>query len=222
MASDVDICNLALGYLGDSATVSNLSPPEGSAQAGHCARFYPIARDALLELHPWGFATVRVPLALLNITPPNSWAYAYAAPNDVLNILAVLDPNATDDYSIGLVQPYNVPGNVAPVAGSYTPQTFSAESINGTDVILTNQENAVLRYTAQVTDTTKFPPLFTEALAWSLAAKLAGPLLKGTTGAEMAQSCLKTFRLWYAQATESDANQRRTQVAQRAPWMANR
>ena len=56
MASEVDICNLALGHLGDNATVSSISPPEGSAQAEHCARFYPIARDALLEMHNWNFA----------------------------------------------------------------------------------------------------------------------------------------------------------------------
>ena len=50
MASEVDICNLALGHLGDNATVASLNPPEGSVQAQHCARFYPIARDALLEM----------------------------------------------------------------------------------------------------------------------------------------------------------------------------
>ena len=46
MASDVDVCNLALAHLGDEATVASISPPEGSAQAGHCARFYPMARDS--------------------------------------------------------------------------------------------------------------------------------------------------------------------------------
>lgn len=221
MASEVDICNLALGFLGDSATVSNLSPPEGSAQAGHCSRFYPIARNSLLELHPWGFASKRVALSLLSTAPTNSWEYAYAVPADAINLLAVLDPEALDDYSAGLELNGN-PGMVPPAAGSYTPQPYTIETLNGADVLLTNQENAVLRYTALVTDTTKFPPLFTEALAWLLASKLAGPLLKGDGGVKMAQSCLKQFQAWYAQATESDANQRRTQVAQRTPWMANR
>ena len=59
MASEVDICNLALSHLGDTATIASLDPPEGSAQAEHCARFYPIARDSLLEMHAWGFATSR-------------------------------------------------------------------------------------------------------------------------------------------------------------------
>ena len=63
MASEVDICNLALSHLGDNATVASIDPPEGSAQAEHCSRFYPIARDTLLEMHNWNFSTRRAVLA---------------------------------------------------------------------------------------------------------------------------------------------------------------
>ena len=59
MASDVDICNLALSFLGDDANVSSISPPEGSQQSEHCARFYPIARDGLLQMHNWNWASRR-------------------------------------------------------------------------------------------------------------------------------------------------------------------
>ena len=45
MATEVDICNIALAHLGDDATIASLSPPEGSAQAEKAARFYPIARN---------------------------------------------------------------------------------------------------------------------------------------------------------------------------------
>ena len=99
MASEVDICNLALGHLGDAATVSSLNPPEGSAQAEHCARFYPIARDSLLELHAWNFSTTRVALASLGSDWPE-WQYCYACPTDAVNLLAVLGPSVSDDYSV--------------------------------------------------------------------------------------------------------------------------
>ena len=56
MASVVDICNLALAHIGDDATVSSIDPPEGSAQAEHCKRFYAIARDTMLQMHNWNFA----------------------------------------------------------------------------------------------------------------------------------------------------------------------
>jgi hypothetical protein len=98
MASAVSICNLALSHLGDTATVSAIDPPEGSAQAQHCARFYPIARDALLEMAAWNFATKRATLAELTNTS-TEWLYAYALPSGCINLLAVHPADATDDYS---------------------------------------------------------------------------------------------------------------------------
>jgi hypothetical protein len=207
MASDVDICNLALGNLGDTATVASIDPPEGSAQAGHCSRFYPIARDALLEMHPWNFATKRVTLALLDVTPPSAWAYAYAVPADAVGLVAVLDAEAGDDYS---------------AAGLYTPQPYQVETLDDADVIYTNVENAVLRYTGLVTDTTKFSPLFIVGLAMLLTSMLAGPVLKGEVGRSEARAWLKEFQAWYASAAASDANDGRTQTTQQPTWVANR
>lgn len=216
MASAVDICNLALAHLGDTATVSNLDPPEGSAQAEHCARFYPIARDSLLEMHTWGFATKRVTLALVGSGWPE-WDYAYAQPSDALNIIAILPPDATDDYSQGLS---NVP---TAAGGSYVPQAFSCEvATNGDDVILTDQVNAVLRYTSVVTDTARFSPLFVMALSWHLASMLAGPLLKGDAGAAEGKRCAGLMRAYLSQATESDASQRRINPQHNVGWINGR
>lgn len=223
MASDVDISNGALAILGDTATVVSLNPPSGSIQAGHCARFYPIARDTLLEMHTWGFATKRVQPALLAETPPSPWTYAYQAPSDVVNFLSILDPNATDDYSAGLAQYGNVSGSYNNNVGLYTTQPFTVE-MDGSDnqVILTNQQYAVLRYSGFVTDTTQFSPLFTEALTWLLASKLAGPVVKGAEGRNIAADCLKKFQAFLAMATASDANQHRQKPAQSVDWIVNR
>ena len=227
MASEVDICNLALGHIGDSATVSSLSPPEGSAQAEHCARFYPMARDSILEQHPWGFATFRTNLALLSDAWPE-WQYCYAVPTDALNILAVLPPLASNDYSVS----YSTSGSMAygdmsgmPTVsgGNYQPQPYSVESLDdGTDVIYTDQESAALRYSARVTDTTKFSPLFTDALSWLLASYLAGPVIKGDAGAAESKRCLQMFTAVMGKATISDANQRRNTISISTPWMSGR
>jgi hypothetical protein len=197
MASEVDICNLALGHLGDNATVASLNPPEGSAQAEHCARFYPMARDSLLELHTWGFATKRATLAQLGTGWPE-WDYAYAQPSDALNILAVLPPDSTDDYSIASV------------------------TNDGNGVIYTDQADAVLRYTGRVEDTTKFSPTFVVALSWHLAAMLAGPIIKGDAGAAEAKRCSAMGEAWLSKAKESDANQRRVNPTHIVPWMGSR
>ena len=223
MASDVDVCNAALGELGDTATVVSINPPSGSIQAVHCARFYPMARDALLEMHTWSFATKRVALSLLAETPPNSWTYAYQAPSDVLNFLAVLDPDATDDYSAGLAQYGNIAGSYNYNVGIYQTQPFVVEmDANGNQVVYTNQQNAVLRYSGRITDTTTFSPLFIEGLTKLLKSKLAGPVIKGQEGRQEAANALKEFQVWFGQAAASDANSRREKPAQSVDWIVNR
>lgn len=200
MASEVDICNLALGYLGDDATVASLDPPEGSAQADHCARFYPVARDALLELHEWGFATRRATLADLG-SDWSQWAYAYAKPADMLKALAVLPPDTEDNKT----QPYKIEVN-----------------LEGADVIYTNQAEAVLRYTKLVTDPTKFSPLFTMALSRLLASMLAGPVLKGETGETVGKRQYEVFLGVLARASTSDANQQHNPPDHSVGWIAGR
>ena len=221
MASDVDICNLALAQLGDSASVQSINPPDQSAQAAHCARFYPVARDALLEMHTWGFATVRVPLAQV-ANPFPQWQYAYATPADALNYLEILDPAAQDDYSVGLQMAGTLPYPVQTGVGIYTPRPFQVESINGQEVILTHQANALLRYTRAVSDTAEFSPLFVQGLATLLASHLAGPVLKGAEGRAAAMAKMQEFLKWREWAIESDANQRRVQPLPGAAWMVNR
>lgn len=224
MASDVDICNLALAHLGDSATVATIDPPEGSAQAEHCARFYPIARDALLEMHQWGFCTRRAMLALLD-NPSSSWAFCYAFPNGVLNLLAVLAHDAADDYSNAPAQSWGQASPAYPLTafGAYAPQPFVAESRDdGAEVIYTNQADAVLRYTARVTDPTKFSPLFVECLSWLLSSYLAGPIMKGDTGAAAAAKAYQVFRSRLTDAIESDANQRNVKPAHNVAWINGR
>lgn len=188
MASEVEICNLALGHLGDTATVASLDPPEGSAQAEHCARFYPIARDMMLQAHAWNFATRRIQLAQLG-EAPYGWTYAYARPFGALDIFDIQFPE-TKDY-----QQQSYP--------------FVCESNDeGDEVIYTDVENAVARYTVQVTDTNKFPPLFVLALSWQVAAMLAGPILKGDTGAAEAKRCAQMAQAYLNEAKAADARQR--------------
>lgn len=221
MASEVDISNLALAHLGDAANISSFD--EGSAQAAHCGTFYPIARDALLERHTWGFATTRDNLALLSVTPPSGWQFVYAVPNNMLNTIAVLDPAAGDDYSVAMPVEFSQSGTLNTGQGIYTPQPFEIETLpNGTDVIYTNQINAVLRYSVRVTDPSKFSPLFIVTLGWFLGGDLAGPVLKGDAGRKAAMACYAQGEKILLQAQVSDANQRLIQPRQNVSWMAGR
>lgn len=226
MPSAVTICNLALAHLGDTATVSSIDPPEGSAQSEHCARFYQVALDGLLEMHFWNFSMRRAQLASVT-NPWPEWKYAYAVPGDAINLISVLPPDAYDDYSTRFV-PSDTPMylyNYSPMiaAGRYVPQAFTVETRpDGSQVLYTNQENAVLRYTAHVTDPTLFSPLFVMTLSWHLASMLAGPIIKGDAGAAEAKRCAQMMLLYLKEAQESDAQQRSIKPEHVVPWTSGR
>ena len=206
MATETDICNLALANLGDEATVASIDPPEGSAQAWHCSRFYAQARDYLLEIYPWVFATTRADLSLLDEAPLQGWAYAYAVPSDALRILAVLEEGATD---------------------TDPPVAYETEERGGTLVIYTDAENAVVRYIRQVTDTAYFAPSFIDALVAKLESMLAGPLLKGSEGRAASKAALSYFlQVALPAARAADASQRhvdpRDNPNNKPAWIAAR
>tara|TARA_Y100001937_G_scaffold127476_1_gene199862 strand:- start:977 stop:1645 length:669 start_codon:yes stop_codon:yes gene_type:complete len=222
MATEIDICNLALAHLGDDATIASIKPPEGSAQAEQAARFYPIARNTLLEFHTWNFASKRTSLATVNNTI-DQWEYAYAAPADMITPLAILSPTAQNDYATRMSSgdtPGGITSNFAPtiLAGHYTPQQFVIEG----DFIYTNQENALLRYQSLITDSTKFSPLFVVTLSWHLASMLAGPIIKGDQGRAESKRCTEIMTGYLTTAKQTDNLQRDITVEHIVPWTSGR
>lgn len=217
MTTAVAVANLALSHLGDDATIVNLDPPEGSAQAEQAALFYPIARDALLEMYPWNFALRRTTLALLDEEPNTQWAYAYALPSNVLNVFAVQGAEDTDDF---------VGTTYGPLVAINGVNDFEIEGLSdNTRVLYTNVVDARIRYTVAVTIPSFFPPLFTLALSYFLASFLAGPVLKGETGRTVAAQMLQTMGVYLNQAQVMDAKQRRAsrvRDAHVAPWVGAR
>ncbi len=222
MATEVDICNLALAHLGDDATIASLNPPEGSAQAEKAARFYPIARNSLLEMHTWNFASKRGNIALTTNTL-DQWDYAYVAPADMMSPIAIISPTAQNDYATRMSAgdtPGGITSNYAPtiVAGQYTPQQFSLEG----DLIYTNQENAMLRYQAFITDPSLFSPLFVVTLSWHLASMLAGPVIKGDQGAAEAKRSSQMMISYLTSAKQQDNLYRDITVEHIVPWTSGR
>lgn len=176
MASDVQICNMALSHLGSEARVASISPPDGSVEAGQCATFYDIARTELLEPGNWAFSLKRATLAQVT-NPSTVWAYAYTKPADCLRPLRILRPSIaitvfTQDL---VVEPHTDDRDSAPY------------DIEG-GVILTNEPDAVLVYVQDVTDSTKFTASFTSTFSYLLSSYLAGPIIKGTDGIRIGDS----------------------------------
>ena len=203
MASAVDICNIGLSMLGAEAQVASINPPDGSVEAGYCARFYPLARKELLEDHAWSFAKKRVELA--EVTNDSTvWDYAYALPSDCLKSLRVLSLQTIVDaagfYPAGV---YNVDRMV--VDEVFTERGSVLFDIEGA-VLRPNEPEAMLLYTSDVTDTTKFTAKVVTAFGMLMASYLAGPIIKGPEGARTAVQWRQAAMNAIATAAASDAN----------------
>lgn len=204
MATPVDICNLGLSHIGARAQINSISPPDGSVESGYCARFYPLVRRELLELQPWTFASKRV--ALSQVTNPSTvWAYAYALPADCVRARRVLPLALAESYALALqsYQEHYPEGYLETVFNERASSRFEVEG----DVLLTNEPDAMLIYTREITDSNKFSPRFVVAAGMLMASYLAGPIIKGLDGARVAAQWRQSASQYAAEAAVSNANQ---------------
>jgi len=182
-------------------------------------------------MHNWNFATRRTTLSETTLPTDAGWLYAYFVPADCIQIVAILPPDAPDNYSATLGA---IPGYASyngcfeanensPLKAYYMPQDFALETDTlGRPIILTNQYQATARFVLRITDTTRFSPLFIDTLSWYLASMLAGPLIKGDVGAAEGKRCLQLAMSLLAKASTSDARQSQTRPKQNVPWIGGR
>ena len=186
MADSITVCNLALGEIGEDATVTSLTPPAGSAHARKCAVFYPLARDTVLEAHAWSFATVYDQLTPISVDL-NGWAYAFALPHDYIRALALLPAEFSNDYDDQL---------------DFVIETTE----DGRRVLRANYEAPVLKYIFRQELIDRWSPMAQHALALQLAVMLCGPLTKGP---KFRAGIYEYFRTVFASATAKDAGTER-------------
>jgi len=195
MASEVDICNLALSHVGASATISSLT--EQSEEAFHCNLLYADIRDSVLISHPWNFSTRHIALSDVG-SPPDTWAYRYSYPNSCLYAREILQTDKTADpikFEIALADAYNA------------------------KVILTDQETASLIYTYKVTNTLVFSPMFINAISWRLAAEIAMPLTRDEKRMDMA---FQMFNRAISEAKTFNSNESYSDINREAEWITGR
>jgi hypothetical protein len=93
MSIAIDICNRSLNLLGERS-ISSLD--ENTQNARRCSLEYDQARLTVLRMHPWSFATKRVRLAPLTITPEFGYTSQYSLPRDYVRLIST----NTEDYTI--------------------------------------------------------------------------------------------------------------------------
>ena len=168
MTSEVSICNQALAHIGSEALIESLS--ENPEEARFYNIYYATTRDSLLRAHEWNFATRYVTLAKIG-TAPTRWTYQYAYPADAINAIEIV--NTVDAVKIDF------------------------EIINdgaSSRLICTDQDDAELRYTTNVTDPTVFDPGFIEILSWGIAYRIAESL---TGNSDKKGEALKIYQGMY-------------------------
>ncbi len=153
--SETSICNSALALIGD-AQITDIDGTDSRSTS--CKLWYEKKRRELLS-HPdvdWTFARDRKQLTEEE-APPFGWSHKFAKPADYIRLRK---HTGNETYLHNML--YYAKGDLP----SY-PFTIEDQSI------LTNKEECFVLYIKDVTDPTKFPPLFEAALYTSIATVLA-------------------------------------------------
>ena len=175
MATSVQICNRALSRSG-GGRISALT--DASREAQECNLHYEDTRDAVLRDFDWGFARKRATLALLTDTY-DGWDYAYALPSDYIIARKLYDSTGANSGTIYDLDEfrYRVDDQVK--------YEIASNDAGSRPILLTDMEDAILIYTAKITDVNAFDTMFSDALAWRLASELAMSL-RGKPDMQMA------------------------------------
>lgn len=185
MASETEICNIALSHLGIGKEISNIDT-DASDEASACRRFYDTARDSVLKEIPWPFATKIRTLALIEEEPNDDWNYSYRYPSDCLFIRRFLT-NLRN------------PGQDARV--KYKVAQDSAGLI-----IYTDERTPTIEYTVRETDPVKYPSDFILAFSFMLAFYIVPRLTKGDPF-NLRQSTFQAYRLEISRASAHAFNE---------------
>lgn len=148
-SSTTAVANLALAKIGQ-ARIESLS--EESDAARWCNELFGQARDYVTEAGIWRHARTTLQLEEVDNDREDDYRYAYARPSDCLKLYYLLCQTTPFDPR--------------------WPIRFETEG----DVIYTDEPLARGVYVRQATDVTKWPPSFTDAVAWYLAHLVVQPL----------------------------------------------
>ena len=173
--SKVEVFNLALALLGGHQLLSFEAPWEDDNLGRLCDACFPqILREAL-EAHEWSFAQNSQDLARLDEPGRDGYDYRFKLPADCIRPVRVVD-------------------------GSVDGPDYIIEGGH----LLTTAPSARLLYVVDLDDPKRWPPSFTTALAWGVAAVLA---MANNNDTDKQQVCIQNFKNFIEQAWARDLQQ---------------
>lgn len=212
MTTDVDVCNMALSEIGSQELITAIG--ESTPAGRQSELYYTRMRQQLLRTAPWGFARRTVTLTetgtLAEETSPYPWLFKYEHPEDCQKFRYVLPPpfppsgESVPDVSSGSLFPWCAPSRefrfliaLDVTTSGEPPATVQSK------VIISNLEDALGVYTADVEDPDLWDSLFTNALTMTLASKFVMPLT-GNVGLKREYEAMAQAAIVQARAVDGN------------------
>ena len=202
MASEVEICNLALSNI-RAGSINSLD--ESSLQAQVCKLKYPILRDRCLREIPWQFN--RKIRALASVTTDIfQWSYSYSYPVDCLKIHRLVGqyeelPIGSNDVVSRLLD-----SRVRSPTDLRRQIPYEVFNFDDNKLIGSNQPDLRIDFAAKVTDPNLFSDDFIMALSHLLASEVAIPIVGAELGRALRNDSLQLYRQYLASAMSTDMN----------------
>lgn len=203
MASEIDICNMALSAI-RAGSINSLT--EASLQAQQCKLHYPFLRDSLLREGCWGFARTIKALALRTDDVFN-WVFSYQYPSDCLKLeRLILDfEEFTSNDNGGALRHRHIEDIFTPDLERQIKHEIN--NIDGNKVILANEQNLRIKYSKKITDPNLFDVTFIQTLVYLLASTLAIPVVGGDLGRGFRSDNLQLYNSFLNAAIANDKNE---------------
>ena len=202
MASEVEVCNLALSNI-RAGSINSLT--EGSLQSQLCKLKYPILRDRCLRELTWQFNRKIKALATVT-TDIFNWAYAYQYPVDCLKIKRLV--GSFEEIPAGSVDVISRlrDERVLPLKDIRTQIPYEVFNFDDKKTIGSDQPDLRIDYAAKITDPNLFSDDFILALSHLLASELAVPIVGAELGRALRNDSLQLYKQYFAAAISSDQN----------------
>lgn len=200
MASEVEICNLALSGI-RAGSINSLN--ETSLQAQQCKLKYSLLRDMLLRDVPWNFAHKTDALALLTDDLFN-WVYAYQYPSDCLYVNRLI-LNFEEFGSSGVTRSRHIEDLYTPDLNKQVK--YEIQNVSNNRVIAANEPELRISYRMRVTDPNLFDTLFIQVFVKLLESELAIPIVGAEVGRQLRSDALQLYEAYLLEATASNGNE---------------
>ena len=236
MADILSICNRALLSVGARAQISSVNPSDGSVEADACAVLFAPTFEALARTAQWNCLRKEVALSMIaaapgtpeNVTgssmpiPPVPWLYAYQYPSDCLTFRYIVPSFPAQQAGVPPQTTINNSSATCLPNGGQIPFAVSSSNDSNNspiEIILTNQDQAIGVYTANIPNPAIWDSLFQAGMVASLAAYLVPAL--SLSMPLMDRSVASAERI-IAQARAADGNEGVTTMDHLPDWMAAR